>query len=340
MRSWVSARARRLRIVTGAFVAITALLAGTAITADAASSSPSDSAHGVPGLPGFRQGYVHVDGGALHFVRGGSGPALVLLHGWPETWYEWRDVMPDLARTHTVIAFDLPGLGRSSIPADGKYDTESIAAKVHQGVTALGYQTVAILAHDVGSLVAYPYARDFPGSVSRMAVLEAPLNGFGLENAYGLSWHFMFNMTAAPVPEQIINDRSHVAVYLHWLFSSARHSGAIAQSAFIAAYSPAAHRSAGFDYYRAYPANATENKRLAEQKLTIPVLAMGAQYVFGPAVGQSFGAVATDVRTVIAPDSGHWIPEENPAFLEQCSDLFFGSGATRPSSPDLTNCAA
>lgn len=291
------------------------------------------------GLNGFQDGWAPVDGGVLHYVRGGSGPALVLLHGWPETWYEWRDVMPELAKTHTILAFDLPGLGQSSVPTDGGYDAASAAARIHQAVVELGFSNIAILAHDVGSLIAYPYARDFPSEVSRIAVLEAPLNGFGLENSYGASWHFLFNETAYPVPEELINDGKHVQIYLNWLFSSAQHPSAIAQSTYVTAYSDPAHLSAGFDYYRAYPANAAFNQAHAADKLTIPVLAMGAQSVFGTAVGQSFESVATDVRTVVAPDSGHWIPEENPVFLEQCADLFFGTGNTAASSPDLAGCA-
>ncbi|MDL4820230.1 alpha/beta fold hydrolase [Actinomadura opuntiae] len=307
-----------------------------ALGTGAAAQAGADTASSPGGLTRFREGTVSVDGGSLHYVKGGSGPALVLLHGWPETWYEWRKVMPDLARTHTVVAFDLPGLGSSGVP-DGGFDAVHTAARIHQGVAKLGYDRVSLLAHDLGALVAYPYARDFPDDVARMAVLETPLNGFGLENAYGLSWHLLFNQTAAPVPENLINDAAHVKTYLGWLFSSARHPDAIAQSAFIRAYSDASHRSAGFNYYRAFPTNAADNKALSSVKVTLPVLAMGAQYTFGPAVAQSFGAVATDVRQVVAPDSGHWIPEENPAFLIQCATLFFGSGATS-TDPSLEGC--
>ncbi|WP_207938936.1 alpha/beta fold hydrolase [Actinomadura darangshiensis] len=302
----------------------------------AAARAGADTASSPGGLTGFREGTVSVDGGSLHYVKGGSGPALVLLHGWPETWFEWRQVMPDLAGTHTVIAFDLPGLGGSSVP-DGGYDAVRTAARIHEGAAKLGYSKVSILAHDLGALVAYPYARNFAADVDRMAVLETPLNGFGLENAYGVSWHLLFNQTAAPVPENLINDTAHVKTYLGWLFSSARHPGAIAQSAYVHSYSDADHRGAGFDYYRAFPTNATDNQKLAAEKVTLPVLAMGAQYTFGPAVAQSFGAVATDVRQVVAPDSGHWIPEENPAFLNQCANLFFGSGATS-TDPSLEGC--
>ena len=337
MRSRVFTRG--IGVVAVASLVLFGAVAGTSSAVSAAHQDNAAARVSV-GLPGFQDGWSPVDGGVLHYVRGGSGPALVLLHGWPQTWYEWRDVMPDLARTHTVIAFDLPGVGQSTVPTDGGFDAATAAARIHQAVTGLGFSTVAILAHDVGSLVAYPYARDFPAGVSRMAVLEAPLNGFGLENAYGASWHFLFNQSAYPVPEELINDGRHVQIYLDWLFSSAQHPGAIAQSAYVAAYSDPAHLSAGFDYYRAFPANATFNQAHAADKLTIPVLAMGAQSVFGAAVGQSFSAVASDVRTVVAPDTGHWIPEENPAFLQQCADLFFGAVGVPVSTPDLDNCAA
>jgi pimeloyl-ACP methyl ester carboxylesterase len=333
-------RAHWWRGKRGAAIVALAVALGTglgAVGADAVSSAPS-SVQASPHLPGFTQGYVPVDGGTLHYVRGGSGPVLVLLHGWPETWYEWRNVMPDLARTHTVVAFDLPGLGNSSVPTDGGYDAAHTAVRIHQAVTELGYAKVSILSHDLGALVGYAYARDFPGDVSLLAVLETPLNGFGLESAYSLSWHFLFNQSPAPVPEDLINDKAHVRTYFDWLFSSAKHPNAIAQSTYIDAYANAAHRSAGFDYYRAFPANAADNQANASKKLTIPVLAMGAQFVFGPAVAASFSNVATDVHEVVAPDSGHWIPEENPQFLEQCADLFFGSGTTQPPAPDLAGC--
>ena len=285
----------------------------------------------------FHQGNVAVDGGTLHYYEGGQGPALVLIHGWPETSYTWRDVAPDLAKTHTVIAFDLPGLGQSSIPSSG-FDAETVAARIRQGVHALGFNQVAILAHDIGALIAYPYARDFPNEVSRMAVLEAPLNGFGLEQAFGLSFHFGLNESPKPIPENII-DNGDVSTYLGMLYNGAQHPDSIAQQYYFNAYSSPARRSAGYEYYRAFPTNAAYNVAHASTKITMPVLAMGAQYVFGPAVAASFSNVASDVRQVVAPDSGHWIEEENPTFLTQCADLFFGpSGVTPPAG--LEGCGA
>jgi pimeloyl-ACP methyl ester carboxylesterase len=262
---------------------------------------------------------------------------LILLHGWPETWWSWHKVMPDLAHTHTVVAFDLPGLGQSSVPADG-YDAANTARQIHEAVNALGYHTVEILSHDLGALVAYPYARDFPGEVSRLAVLETPLNGFGLENAYSLSWHFLFNASAKPIPEKLINSQDDVRTYLGMIFDTAHHPDAIDRATYFSAYAGADHRSAGYDYYRAFATNAADNTANAGRKIGMPVLAMGAQYVFGPGVAQSFRQVATDVRQVVAPDSGHWIAEENPRFLIDCANLFFGAPG-RQAPPELAGCA-
>ncbi|MCP2336098.1 alpha/beta fold hydrolase [Actinomadura rupiterrae] len=318
----------------GAAAAAAVVLFGTAAGAQVGARPATAAAD----LSMFQHGTVPVDGGTLHYVKGGTGPVLVLLHGWPETWWEWRDVMPELAKSHTVVAFDLPGLGSSSVPSGG-FDMAHAAARIHQAVTTLGLGKVGLLTHDLGALVGYDYARDYPSDVTRLAALETMLNGFGLENAYSLSWHFLFNQSPKPVPENIINDYAHVKTYLGWLFSSARHPDAIDQARFFAAYSDPTHRSAGFEYYRAFPANAADNKANADRKLTMPVLAMGAQYVFGPGVAQSFQAVATDVRQAVAPDSGHWIPEENSSYLKACADLFFGPPPATPPTGDLAPCA-
>jgi pimeloyl-ACP methyl ester carboxylesterase len=288
----------------------------------------------------FRHGRVAVDGGLVHYVIGGSGPAVVLLHGWPETWWSWHKVMPALSQHFTVIALDLPGLGYSSVPTGG-YDKATTARRVRQAVNALGYTRVNLLSHDVGALVAYDYARDYPTEVNRLAVLETPLSGFGLEQAYGLSWHFLFNASPAPIPETILDD-TDVPTYLNFLFDGAsHHPEAIDRPVYYLAYAYANHREAGYNYYRAFAGDAADNQANAVSKrLTMPVMAMGAQYVFGPGVAASFRAVAGDVRQVVAPDSGHWIPEENPGFLIDCANLFFGPAGVTPPTPDLAGCAA
>ncbi|MGN9837147.1 alpha/beta fold hydrolase [Nonomuraea sp. H19] len=315
-------------------VVASAALAVVMIATTAAASS-GDGAQ-ADGLSGFTQGQVPVDGGTVHYVKGGSGPALLLLHGWPQTWEMWRGVMPELARKHTVIALDLPGLGTSSIPAGG-YDKVTTAHRVRQAVRALGHTKVGIIGHDLGVLVAYPYARDFPAEVSRLVTIESPLSGFGLEDLYGLSFHFKFNSSPAPIPERIMDDED-VPTYLDVIFDFSYRKDAIRRDTYYRAYAGPARRTAGYEYYRAFAADAANNKANAAKRLAMPVAAMGGQYSFGPGVAGSFSQVADDVRTVVAPDSGHFVPEENPGFLTGCALLFFGPAGTTP-GPGLSDCA-
>ncbi|MEU0567823.1 alpha/beta hydrolase [Nonomuraea sp. NPDC005983] len=303
-----------------------------------ASGTPKEPTEG-PALfaPGFRHGKVAVEGGTLHYVKGGSGPAIVLLHGWPETWLMWRKVMPELARDHTVIAFDLPGLGDSTVPAGG-FDKVTIARRIRQAVNQLGFRQVQLMGHDLGTLVAYPYARDFPAEVTRLAVIEAPLSGFGLEDLYRLSWHFRFNSSPAPIPERIM-DNEDVSTYLGMIYDSGSYRrDVIDRELYYAAYSDPAKRSAGYGYYRAFAGDAENNKANAAKRLPMPVLAIGGQYSFG-GIADSFRNVADDVRSAVAPDSAHFVPEENPTFVSACANLFFGAQNTPPSQPELAGCA-
>jgi pimeloyl-ACP methyl ester carboxylesterase len=341
------ARTIRKRLALGLAVSIVAMLTlvsscarpGTSNNAWTSAAGPEPLTGRAVFDPLFSHGTVPIDGGFVHYVRGGSGPPLVLLHGWPETWWSWHLVMPELAKSHTVIAFDLPGLGRSSIPSAG-YESRAAAARLHQAVNQLGYSKVLVMGHDQGVLIGYSWARDYPNEVTRLAVLDSTLIGFGLEDAFSLSFHFRLNMAPDPIPEKIV-DNQDVSTYLNYVFEFARIPEAIDRQSYIDAYLDPKRRTAGYDYYRAFPADAADNRANAESKrLRQPVLAMGAQFVFGAAVGVSFEKVASDVRSVVAPGAGHWIPEETPQFLIDCADLFFGPIGEPPSSPDLANCAA
>jgi pimeloyl-ACP methyl ester carboxylesterase len=286
-----------------------------------------------PRLDGFRQGQVAVPGASIHYVIGGSGPVLVLLHGWPMTWWEWHTVMPSLAQTHTVVAFDLPGLGESTAPANDGYTAVDTATILHQAVEALGFEDISILSHDLGVNIAYAYAQLYPQTVTKLAVLESLLNGFGLESVYAFSFHFLLNMAAPPTPEGIVNNIGSEVTYLNYLYLFALNPAAITpfdRLVWYAAYASPANREAGYNYYRAFPDNEAYNLAHATPKLTMPVLAMGGDNSFGTAVGTSFENVATDVHTVVAPGSGHYIPEEDPAFLAECANLFFSSATQAP----------
>jgi len=288
-----------------------------------------------PNLPGFQQGQVAVPGASIHFVIGGSGPVLVLLHGWPETWWEWHLVMPSLAKTHTVIAFDLPGLGDSTAPAGDDFSVESNAKIVHEAVEALGFQNISILGHDGGAPIAYAYATLYPQQVTKMAVLESPLAGFGLESFEGFSFHFLLNIQPPPTPEGIVNNFASEVTYLNYMFNSfALDPSSITpfdRSVYYAAYASPVKREAGYDYYRAINTlDRAYDLTAAATPLTMPIQAMGGDNSFGTFVAQSFQQVATDVHTVVAPNSGHWIAEEAPAFLAECENLFFSSATTAP----------
>lgn len=285
-----------------------------------------------------RRGDVPVDGGTLRYTMTGAGSPLVLLHGWPQTSWSWQPVIPALAGQHTVITLDLPGLGGSD-PTTAGYDKATTARLVRQAVNNLGYTQVALLGHDLGAMVAFNYARDYPTEVTRIGVVESPLPGFGLEDLYGISWHFLFNASPAPIPETIM-DNDDVSTYLGMLFEKAQRPELIPQNVYFRAYGNPDKRSAGYEYYRAFVTDAADYQEHAESKrLEIPVMAMGAEHVFGSLVAESFQQVADDVRTVLAPDSGHWIPEENPDFFGDCALLFFGPSTGTPASSEFAGCA-
>lgn len=326
------------RMVSAGLVTLVASLFVTsagvqAAAPDAGESRPSS---------GFQHGYVSTTGGPLHYVKTGSGPVLVLLHGWPQTWYEWHEVMPRLAANHTLVAFDLPGLGTSSIPsATSAYLKSTVAARIREGVRNLGYTgQVGIMGHDMGTLVAYAYARDFPNEVSRVMVAESPLPGFGLEEIYDISWHILFNISPAPIPETIM-DSSDVPTYLSMLFDFTFRPETIDREYYYNAYSSPARRTAGYNYYRNFAADSVENQALAPtRRLTDAVVAMGGQYSMGPGVAVSFAQVGDDVRQVIVPDAAHFIPEENPVFMADCAKLFFGPAGVPAPRAELATCVA
>lgn len=328
---------------------------GTVATVSATPTSAPASAHGSahgsalskpgqsvplsPALVGFRQGMVAVSDGSIHYVIGGNGPVLVLLHGWPMTWWEWHRVMPSLASTHTVVAFDLPGLGASTVPTSGGYTAVDTARRIHEAVKALGFGHISILAHDLGVLAAYAYARLYPHSVTRLAMLESPLNGFGIESLYNRVFHFLLNMAPSPVPEGIVNNRASERTYLGYEFGFANKPlSTHDKDVFYAAYASAANREAGYNYYRAFPQNEAYNTKHNTSKLTIPLMDMGGQDSFGPFLGPIFKQVDTDVRTIVAPNSGHFIPQEDPGFLATCANLFFSTAKNPQAPPGFEAC--
>jgi len=276
-----------------------------------------------------------VNGVQIHYVIGGHGNPVVLLHGWPETWYEWRHVMPALAKNYTVIAPDLRGLGDSSKPLTG-YDGKTVAEDIHQLVTHLGFKTIFLVGQDIGSQMAYSYAAAHPTEVKRLVVIDYTFSGFAPPGKMP-TWWSVFHQ-APDIPEALVEGKE--LMYLSWFYHNLAYNPAAITQAdineYVSHYSAPGGMRAGFAYYKALPQDAIENQNYSKTKLAMPVLALVASYLpaFGGNIsihGLIYGMkiLAQDVRAVVVPNSGHWIPEEQPQFVIKQLANFFGGNSTK-----------
>ena len=252
----------------------------------------------------------------LHHVIAGSGPALVLIHGFPQTWRTWRKVLPKLAEHFTVIAPDYRGAGDTSRPVGG-YDKKTMAADIHALVCALGFERASIVGHDIGMMVAYAYAASFPEETERLVVMDAYLPGteVGDEIArHPKLWHLSFH-GLRDVPEMLTAGRERE--YLGYFFRNYSMNMASFPPSELDEYgkvfaAPGAMR-AGFELYRALPQDAEDNRVLKRTPLAMPVLAIGGGgSTAGPLLKRTMKEVASDLRAVTIPSSGHFIAEEAP----------------------------
>jgi pimeloyl-ACP methyl ester carboxylesterase len=264
----------------------------------------------------------------LHYVIGGMGDPVVLLAGWPQTWYAWRKVMPVLAERYTVIALDLRGLGDSDKPESG-YDTQTVAEDVKGLVEQLGWERIFLVGHDVGSWVAYAYAALYPNTVRRLVVLDAAIPGVTSAQAFQLSptsktWQFNFHVVP-DLPEELTAGRERQ--YLSWFFrTKSAQPNAIAEAdidEYIRCYTAPGAMRAGFEYYRAIFDDMTQNQEFAKTKLKMPVLALGGEKATNTGMFQTMQRAAEDVQGGAIADCGHYIPEEQPEYLSQQILTFF-----------------
>ena len=270
----------------------------------------------------------------LHYVTAGDGPPVVLLHGWPQTWYEWRHVMPALARHYTVIAPDLRGLGDSSRPQQG-YDKQTIADDIWRLVhDRLGHDRFFLVGHDWGGPVAYALAAAHREAVRRLVILDVVIPGSGGDfSQAGRRWHHQFHMTL-DLPEALTQGREEV--YLGWFYRAFAYRpdaiGADDVQEYLRSYRQPGAMRAGFAYYRALPQDAADNqKSIARGKLAMPVLAIGGavSYPYGRGRGaepeESLKRVAVQVQGEVIADCGHFIPEEAPDLLNARLLEFLGA---------------
>ena len=264
---------------------------------------------------GFVSRTTNVEGVALHYLTGGQGPAVLLLHGYAETSRMWRPLIPILAKKFRVIAPDLPGIGDSAIPPDG-LDMQSAAVRIHALVRSLGVEKARVVGHDIGLMVAYAYAAQFPAETEKLVLMDAFLPGVaGWEAIYNNPgiWHFRFN---GPTPEKLVAGRERVYFEHFWNDFAADKNRSIPEAdraAYAAAYARPGRMRAGWAYFVSFQKAARDFARLAETKLAMPVLAIGGEKANGEALGEQVKLVASDATVVVLKNTGHWVMEENPA---------------------------
>ncbi len=255
-----------------------------------------------------------VEGLKLHYLSAGHGPAVILLHGYTQTSRMWKPLIPSLAGKFTVIAPDLPGIGDSGVPADG-LDMKNAAVRIHALVKSLGITKTRVVGHDIGLMVAYAYAAQFPDEVEKLAVMDAFLPGVaGWEDVYndpGI-WHFRFN---GPTPEALVKGRERIYFEHYWNDFAADKTHSITEAdrvVYAAAYARPGRMRAGWAYFVSFPQAAKDFAELARTRLTMPVLAIGGEKANGTLLAQQMKLVASDVKMVVLKDTGHWVLEERP----------------------------
>ena len=294
---------------------LSCLLAGCAADGSRSmSASSSETIAPSADVAGFASRSARVNGVRLHYWIGGSGSPVVLLHGYAETSHMWRPLMPLLARNHTVIVPDLRGAGDSSKPETG-YDKKNMAADIHELVKSLGTHHVAIVGHDIGLMVAYAYAAQFPEETDRVILMDAFLPGIGDWTHVWLMrdlWHFHFYGTT---PLALVHGRERTYFEHFWNDFADDPNRSVSEAdrrLYAAAYAQEGGMRAGFEYFHNFEKDAADFADLGKTKLAMPVLVLAGEKASGEFLIDQARLVATDVRGQVIGGSGHWLMEEAP----------------------------
>ena len=276
-----------------------------------------------PSPTDFSPGYREINGVNLHYVKGGQGPLVLLVHGFGQTWYEWREMMPELAKTHTVIAVDLPAHGQSS--PTKSYAGQDVAVLLHK--FAKSFSPTApfdLVAHDIGIWNTYPMVVQHQSDIRRLVYMEAPIPDEGLygwpaftPQGASLAWHLAFFSLKAPIPEKMLagNERMFLEDFILTRAGNKDAFPATIIDKYAQSWAKPESLSASLEYYRALNTTAERNKPLLATKLSMPVLAIGGGNSMGAYQGEQLKKYASNVQSEVLPGCGHWLPEECAAPL-------------------------
>ena len=263
---------------------------------------------------GFTERFAEVNGVRLHYLIGGKSSPVVLLHGYTQTSHMWLPIMPVLAQRHTVIVPDLRGAGGSAKSESG-YDKKNMAVDIHELTSSLGFDRVSIVGHDIGLMVAYAYAAQFPQATERVVLMDAFLPGIGNWKDVWLMrdlWHFHFY---GDVPLALVKGRERIYFEHFWndFAADPKHSIPEADRRIYAkAYAQPGGMRAGFEYFRNFERDAQDFAQLGATRLAMPVLVLTGEKASGNFLIEQAKLVASDVRGLVVPGSGHWLMEEAP----------------------------
>jgi len=263
---------------------------------------------------GFTERVSKVNGVRLRYLIGGQGSAVVLLHGYAETGHMWRPIMPLLAERHTVVVPDLRGAGGSAKPPSG-YDKKNMAVDIHELTASLKLDRVRIVGHDIGLMVAYAYAAQFPEATERVVLMDAFLPGIGnWKNVWLLRdlWHFHFY---GDVPLALVKGRERIYLEHFWNDFAADRKRSVPEAdrrLYARAYAQLGAMRAGFEYFRNFERDADDFAKMGSQRLPMPMLVLSGEKAGGTFLIEQAKLVASDVRGQVVVGAGHWLMEEAP----------------------------
>jgi len=270
--------------------------------------------------------FAKVNGIRLHYIEKGSGPLVILLHGWPETSFEWHLTMSALSHKYRVVAPDLRGLGLSERTQNG-YDKKTVATDIKALIEYLGESQAVVIGHDMGGKTAYIMAHLYPKSISKLILVDCLIPGTENTDIYhGGAWHYGFHMTPQ-IPEMLTQGREKE--YISTMIKAFAHKkdaiGKDSIDEYVSHYSTPGGMTAGFNYYRSLKEDAALVKTFRGKKLPMPILTISGRYGVGDKLPKSLSSETTSLRSTIIEDSGHFVPEENPEKFNSTVMEFIGS---------------